>query len=59
MIKDPILEEIWKFREVYAARFNYDLDAIFQDLKQKEKKKKRKLVSFASKASLISEAEMA
>jgi len=59
MIKDPILDEIWKFREAYAARFNYDLDAIFQDLKQKEKKKKKKFVSFASKTSLIGEAEMA
>ena len=33
---DPILEEIHKFREEYAARFNYDLDAIVGDLERME-----------------------
>jgi putative addiction module component (TIGR02574 family) len=47
---DPIVEEVQRVREAYAARFNYDLDAIFRDIKEKEKeeeKKGRKFVSFA------------
>ncbi len=34
---DPIVEEIRKIREEHAARFNYDLDAIFEDWKKSEK----------------------
>jgi hypothetical protein len=33
---NPILEEIHKFREEYAARFDYDLDAIVCDLEKME-----------------------
>ena len=33
---DPVLEEIHKFREEYAAQFNYDLDAIVYDLERME-----------------------
>ena len=33
---DPIIEEIWKFREEHEARFNYDADAIFEDMKRTE-----------------------
>ena len=45
MIKDPILEELWKHREEYAAKFNYDIDAIFLDLKKKEKESERIFIS--------------
>ena len=34
---DSILEEVWKQRDEHAARFNYDLDAIFDDLKRIER----------------------
>jgi len=37
MIEDPIVEEIRRIREAHAARFNYDLDAIFRDIKEREK----------------------
>ena len=33
---DPIIEEIRNIREEYAARFNYDLDAMVRDLKNQE-----------------------
>ena len=33
---EAIVEEVRKARDVYAKRFNYDLDAIYQDLKEKE-----------------------
>ncbi len=32
-MKDPIIEEIRGFRDEHAKRFNYDLDAICEDLK--------------------------
>jgi hypothetical protein len=37
MRNDPIIEEIHKIRQQYAEKFNFDLDAIFADLKLKEK----------------------
>ena len=36
MAKDPILDEIHRNREKYAARFDNDLKAIYRDLKVKE-----------------------
>jgi hypothetical protein len=49
MWKDAIVEETRKAREEYAARFNYDLDAIYRDLKKQEKRSKRKAVSLLHK----------
>jgi hypothetical protein len=49
MINDPIFEELSQFRENYAAKFNYDLDAIFDDLKRKETKNGHQVVSFLPK----------
>ena len=39
-MKDPIVEEIHEFREAHARKFNYDMDAIFADLEQKQAKRK-------------------
>ena len=36
MLNDPIVEEIRKIRDEHAARFNYDIDAIFEDIKRSE-----------------------
>jgi hypothetical protein len=36
-MEGPIVEEVRKVREEHAARFNYDVDAIFEDLKKIEK----------------------
>lgn len=36
--KDPILDAIHKKREAYAKKFNYDIEKIAADLKEKEKK---------------------
>jgi hypothetical protein len=46
MWRDPIVEEVRAAREAYAKRFNYDLDAIYRDLKEQEKKSGRRTVSF-------------
>jgi hypothetical protein len=37
MRNDPIVEEIHKIREKYAEKFGFDLDAIFANLKLREK----------------------
>ena len=31
--KDEIIEEVRRAREAYAAKFNYDLAAMYEDLK--------------------------
>ncbi len=33
---DPIVEEIRKIRDDHAARFHYDLDAIFDDFERNQ-----------------------
>jgi hypothetical protein len=35
-MNDPIVDEVRRVRDAHAARFNYDLDAIFQDIKEQE-----------------------
>ena len=47
MRDDPIVAEVRKAREEYAARFNYDLDAIYRDLKRRERASGRTYVRFA------------
>jgi hypothetical protein len=39
MKKDPILEEIHREREEHARKFNYDLHAIFEDIRNREAKR--------------------
>jgi len=36
MCSDPILDETRKLRDAYAAQFDYDIDAMVNDLKQLE-----------------------
>lgn len=38
MKADPILAELWAARDRLAARFDYDLDAIFRHVKAEEAK---------------------
>ena len=35
--RDLIVEEVRETREAYAARFNYDIDAMFDDIVRHEK----------------------
>jgi hypothetical protein len=45
MWRDPIVEEIRQLRLQYAARFGHDLKAICQDLRERQKKSGRKVVT--------------
>jgi hypothetical protein len=36
IMKDPIVQEIHRQRAAYAKRFNYDVDAIGQDIRRCE-----------------------
>ena len=44
MTKDRIVEEVRRVRRQYAARFKFDLDAIYRDLKERERKGEFKVV---------------
>jgi hypothetical protein len=45
-MNDPIVDEVRRVRDAHAAKFNYDLDAIFQDIKEQEKNSGLKFVSY-------------
>jgi hypothetical protein len=49
MWKDEIVEETRRERKAYAAKFNYDLEAMYRDLKEKERQSKRPMVSLPPK----------
>ena len=49
MYKDEIVEEIHRYREEYAKSFNYDLKAIFEDLRKKQIAHKHKVVKLPLK----------
>ncbi len=49
MFKDPIVEEVRAVRQKHAARFNYDLKKIAEDLKKKQEKSRHNIVSYPPK----------
>ena len=49
MIDDPIVDEVRQTRDEYAKQFNYELDAICRDLREKQERSKTKVVSFPPK----------
>ena len=38
MRSDPIVDEVRRIRDEHASRFNYELDAIFDDLKTQKRR---------------------
>lgn len=51
MWKDPIVEKIHRYREARAKKFNYDVQAMYADIKAKEKQYELagwKVVSFCA-----------
>jgi hypothetical protein len=49
MWNDEIVEEVRKHREAYASKFNFDLQAMYEDLKKAENKRRHKKISFKPK----------
>ncbi len=47
--QDPIVEEVRKVREEHAARFDYDLKAIAEDLRRRQAKSGHQVVSYPSR----------
>lgn len=45
MWQDSVVDEVREIRDAYARKFNYDLEAIYRDLKEQEKRSGSKLVS--------------
>ena len=45
MWEDPIVARLHKIREEHAREFNFDLQAIYRDLKEEEAKSGRKIIS--------------
>jgi hypothetical protein len=50
MWDDPIVAEVRRIRAEHAARFHNDLDAIYRDLKDREKNSGRTYVRFPPRA---------
>ena len=46
MTNDPIVEEVRRIRQEYAAKFNYDLRAIAEDLEKHRHEYADRLVSY-------------
>lgn len=46
MWKDSIVKETRVLREQYASLFNYNVDAIFEDIYKRQEKSNRTLVTF-------------
>jgi hypothetical protein len=46
MRDDPIVAQVRKVRDEHAAKFNYDLEAIYRDLKEAEKASGRTFVRY-------------
>ncbi len=59
MWKDIIVEDVRKVRDEHAAKFKYDLDAIYQDLKKQQKRGGRKVVSLPAKRATVAVREKA
>ena len=49
MTNDPIVAEVRAARDAYAAKFNYNLHAMFEDLRRQDRESGRKTVRFPAK----------
>lgn len=49
MPEDEIIREVRAIRDAYAKKFNYDIDALFRDAKERQERSKRKVVSLQPK----------
>jgi hypothetical protein len=54
---DPVVEEVRRIRDQQAAELNYDLAAIFERARRRQRQSRRKTVSFATAAEADSRQE--
>ena len=45
---DPIIAEVWAVRKAYASRFDYNVEAIFRDIRAKQEASECEYVRLAS-----------
>jgi hypothetical protein len=57
MWEDPIVAEVHRTREVLAAKFNFDIDAIFADMQQRQAALGDRLVSPRTRAERTAEVD--
>jgi hypothetical protein len=57
MWEDPIVAEVHRTREKLAAQFNYDIKAIFADLRKRQESLGSRLVRQKTRAKPTAEAE--
>jgi hypothetical protein len=55
MSQDEIIREVRANREAYAKQFNFDIQAIYRDAKERELKESRKVVSLAPRRTAAAE----
>jgi len=46
---DPIIAELRAVRDAHAARFGYDISAIFRDIRERQEKSGREYVRFPAR----------
>jgi phage terminase large subunit-like protein len=56
MWEDPIVAEVDRTREMLAAKFNFDIDAIFADMQKRQATLGDRLVSPKTRAEPVAEA---
>jgi hypothetical protein len=47
---DPIVDEVRRVRELYASAFDFDLQALFKNLKAQEQQSDRRFVSYPARS---------
>jgi hypothetical protein len=53
MWEDKIVAEVRAVRQAHAEKFGFDLGAIFEDLKQEERRSQRETLTFPPKPAVI------
>ncbi len=56
---DPIISEVRAIRDAHAARFDYDVAAIFQDIRAMQEASDREYVRFPARPIVSSDAQHA
>lgn len=50
---DPIIAELRAIREAYAARFDYDVDAMFRDIRARQEASGREYVRLPARRPVV------